>query len=179
MTCYEAGAFGFHLHRQLEELGIQNYVVQPHDWDERGKGVRNDRLDAAALCQRLDRFERGNKKAFSTVRSPTVDEERERAITRQQQQLSRERQRLAAMGRSLLAVHNIHVTRKWWKGKDWNAIKVQAPAWVIERLEVFIVILGPLEEQEVELMRAIQEAAKEQKIPKEGKRYAKRLWRVR
>jgi hypothetical protein len=39
----------------LEELGIQNYVVQPHDWDERGKGVRNDRLDAAALCQRLDR----------------------------------------------------------------------------------------------------------------------------
>jgi hypothetical protein len=59
----------------LEELGIKNYVVQPQDWDERGKGVKNDRLDAAALCQRLDRFERGNKKAFSTVRIPTVDEE--------------------------------------------------------------------------------------------------------
>jgi hypothetical protein len=37
---------------------------------------------------------------------------------------------------------------------------------VIERLEVFIVILGPLEEQEVKLMRAIQEAAQEQKIPR-------------
>ena len=47
VTCYEAGAFGFHLHRRLEELGIKNYVVQPQDWDERGKGVKNDRLDAA------------------------------------------------------------------------------------------------------------------------------------
>ena len=110
VTCYEAGAFGFHLHRRLEELGIKNYLVQPQDWDERGKGVKNDRLDAAALCQRLDRYERGNKKAFSVVRIPTVDEERERAITRQRQQLVRERQRLAAMGRSLLAMHNIHVT---------------------------------------------------------------------
>ncbi len=117
--------------------------------------MKNDRLDAAALCQRLDRYERGNKKAFSVVRIPTVDEERERAITRQRQQLVRERQRLAAMGRSLLATHNIHVTGKWWKGKAWTAIKVQAPSWVIERLEVFIVILGPLEEQEVKLMREI------------------------
>jgi hypothetical protein len=46
--------------------------------------VKNDRLDAAGLCQRLDRYERGNKKAFSTVRIPTVDEERERAMSRQE-----------------------------------------------------------------------------------------------
>ena len=42
VTCYGAGAFGFHLHRRFEELGIQNYVVQPQDWDERGQGVKND-----------------------------------------------------------------------------------------------------------------------------------------
>ena len=128
--------------------------------------MKNDRLDAAALCQRLDRYERGNKKAFSVVRIPTVDEERERAMSRQRQQLMRERQRVAGMGRSLLAMHNIHVTGKWWKGKAWAAIKVLAPAWVIERLEVFIVILGPLEEQEAKLTNAIQEAAQEQKIPR-------------
>jgi hypothetical protein len=40
------------------------------------------------LCQRLDRFERGNKKAFSTVRIPTVDEERERTMSRQEAQPS-------------------------------------------------------------------------------------------
>jgi len=57
-----AGAFGFHLHRRFEELGIKNYVVQTQDWDERGKGLKNDRLDAAALCQRLDLTSEGIKK---------------------------------------------------------------------------------------------------------------------
>jgi hypothetical protein len=66
-----------------------------------------------------------------------VDEERERAMSRQRQQLMRERQRVAGMGRGLLALHNIHVTGKWWKGKAWAAIKVLAPEWVIEMLEVF------------------------------------------
>jgi transposase len=70
------------------------------------------------------------------------------------------------MGRSLLATHNIHVTGKWWKGKAWTALKILAPAWVIERLEVFIVILGPLEVEEAKLTNAIQEAAQEQKIPR-------------
>ena len=48
VTCYEAGAFGFHLHRRLDGLGIKNYVVQPRDWYESDKGVKNDRLDDAA-----------------------------------------------------------------------------------------------------------------------------------
>jgi len=41
-TCYEAGAFGYHLHRKLTAMGVTNYVVQPQDWDQRGKGVKND-----------------------------------------------------------------------------------------------------------------------------------------
>ena len=45
-TCYEAGAFGYHLHRRLEAMGVRNLVVQPQDWDERGKGVKTDRIDA-------------------------------------------------------------------------------------------------------------------------------------
>lgn len=40
-TCYEAGAFGYHLHRKLERLGVHNLVVQPQDWDERGKGGKD------------------------------------------------------------------------------------------------------------------------------------------
>lgn len=36
-TCCEAGAFGYQLHHQLAALGMTNYVVQPQDWDERGK----------------------------------------------------------------------------------------------------------------------------------------------
>jgi transposase len=29
VTCYEAGGFGFHLHRRFEELGIESYMVNP------------------------------------------------------------------------------------------------------------------------------------------------------
>jgi transposase len=100
--------------------------AKPQDCDERGKGVKTDRIDALALCQRLDRYTRGNLKAFSIVRVPTEDEERQRAFTRQRGQIVRERQRLQSMGRSPLASHGIHVTGKWWKGKTWRAIQ---PAW--------------------------------------------------
>src|SRR5581483_4306319 len=53
-TCYEAGPFGYGLHRALEALGIQNVVVRPQNWDELGKGVKTDQTDALALVQRLE-----------------------------------------------------------------------------------------------------------------------------
>jgi transposase len=138
-------------------MGVTNYVVQPQDWDERGKGVKTDRIDALALCLRLDRYTRGNLKAFSIVRVPTEDEERQRAFTRQRQQIVRERQRLQSMGRSLLASHGIHVTGKWWKGKTWSAIRAEAPEWVIEHLEVFSRRIQPMEAQANKMTEAIQE----------------------
>ena len=165
-TCYEAGAFGYHLHRKLTAMGVTNYVVQPQDWDERGKGVKNDRLDALALCQRLDRFTLGNRKAFSIVRVPSEDEERDRAFTRQRQQIVRERQRLQAMGRSLLASHRIHVTGKWWTGKTWKLIGEEAPAWVIERLRVYVRLIEPMEAEEKAMTEAIQEVGAETQIPR-------------
>jgi len=165
-TCYEAGAFGYHLHRKLTAMGVTNYVVQPQDWDERGKGVKNDRLDALALCQRLDRYTRGNRKAFSIVRVPSEDEERDRAFTRQRQQIVRERQRLQAMGRSLLASHGIHVTGKWWTGKTWKLIGEEAPTWVIERLKVLIRLIAPMEVEEKAMTEAIQEVGAETMIPR-------------
>ena len=33
-ACYEAGPFGYSLHRKLATLGITNYGVRPRDWDE-------------------------------------------------------------------------------------------------------------------------------------------------
>jgi transposase len=147
-------------------MGVTNYVVQPQDWDERGKGVKNDRLDAMALCQRLDRYTRGNRKAFSIVRVPSEDEERDRAFTRQRQQIVRERQRLQAMGRSLLSSHGIHVTGKWWTGKTWKLIGEEAPKWVIERLKVLTRLIAPMEAEEKAMTEAIQEKGAERQIPR-------------
>src|SRR5215475_2948342 len=33
-SCYEAGPFGYGLHRQLEQMGIHNKVIRPQNWDE-------------------------------------------------------------------------------------------------------------------------------------------------
>ncbi|MDB4383396.1 hypothetical protein N9Z79_04825 [Akkermansiaceae bacterium] len=107
---------------------------------------------------------RGNLKAFSVVRVPTAEEERERAISQQRQQLVRERQRLQAMGRSLLAMHGIHVSGRWWQGKTWSKIRSEAPEWVIERLEVFSRLIAPLETVSAKLTSQIEAA--DQKIPK-------------
>ena len=43
-SCYEAGPFGYGLHRYLVELGIQNLVVQPWAaWRAHSEGVRSGR----------------------------------------------------------------------------------------------------------------------------------------
>ena len=70
------------------------------------------------------------------------------------------------MGRSLLAMHGIHVTGKWWKGETWAMIRSGAPAWVVGRLEIFIKLIGPVEAEERKLTEAIGEAAQGRKIPK-------------
>ena len=53
-SCYEAGPFGYRLHRQLKDLGITNYVIRPRDWDEYGKKVKTDKRDAQAMVLHLD-----------------------------------------------------------------------------------------------------------------------------
>jgi hypothetical protein len=47
--CYEAGPFGYRLHRKLKDLGITNYVIRPRDWDEYGKKVKTDKRDAKKM----------------------------------------------------------------------------------------------------------------------------------
>ena len=55
-SCYEAGPFGYGLHRELIALGVKNVIVQPVCLDERHTGVNHDNSDAKELVQRLDRY---------------------------------------------------------------------------------------------------------------------------
>ena len=70
-SCYEAGCFGYVLHRKLTALGVCNLVVRPRNWDEYGQRVKTDKRDAAELCSHLDRYLAGNKKALTVVRVPS------------------------------------------------------------------------------------------------------------
>lgn len=121
-SCYEAGPFGYGLHRKLLAMGIKNVVIRPQNWDEFGKGVKTDNTDALAMAHRLDQYVSGNHKALAIVYVPSVEEERSRAVTRHRDQLRKERQRLEAQGRSLLLCHGVRLIGRWWRSANWEKL---------------------------------------------------------
>jgi transposase len=143
-SCYEAGPFGYGLHRQLVALGLHNVVVQPVCLDERHTGVNDDKRDARELALRLDRYVAGNQHALATVRVPTPEEEQKRIQSRQREQLRREVQRVASQGRSLLLTQSQHTKNNWWQGTHWERLHVKLPVWLVERLEIFRTVLQTL-----------------------------------
>ena len=158
-SCYEAGPFGFVLHRQLTKLGVKNIVTQPVCLDERRKGVSNDKKDALALAQRLDRYVAGNTKALATVYVPSPAQERERIQSRQREQFKREVKRVAAQGRSLMLSQGYRWIKEWWKGSRWEKVQEEVPAWLVKRLEPFRRILQTLEEELNATTTAVEAAA--------------------
>ena len=146
-SCYEAGPFGFVLHRQLTGLGVKNLVTQPVCLDERRQNVNNDKRDARELAQRLDRYVAGNASALATVRVPTPEEEQRRIQSRQREQLRREVHRVAAQGRSLLLSQGYRQKGSWWQQRCWTGLLGRLPAWLAERLEVFRRMLAVLQEE--------------------------------
>lgn len=143
-SCYEAGPFGYGLHRDLVALGVHNLVVQPVCLDEQHKGVNHDKSDAKQLALRLDRYVAGNPHALATVRVPTPAEEQKRIESRQREQLKREVQRVAAQGRSLLLTQGWREKKGWWAEKRWAKLQRPLPAWLVERLECFRRVLATL-----------------------------------
>lgn len=121
-SCYEAGPFGYGLHRALVALGIDNYVIRPQNWDELQRGVKTDKTDALAMVLRLDRLLAGNRKALAVIRVPSPTEEQARSASRQREQLRQHRQRLEAQGRSLLLYYGQRTQGRWWSERNWPAL---------------------------------------------------------
>jgi len=154
---YEACGFGFALQRQLSALGIVCHVVCPQKLDERNKRVKTDGLDAKALCLKLDRFIQGNRDAMALVRVPTEQEEQQRAIHRQREQLVGARKRLEAQGRSLMVNHGFEPVKSWWKRGNFGALQV--PEWMKELLGNSQPILLGLQQKIAALTLQLQVAA--------------------
>src|SRR5580658_4355701 len=131
-SCYEAGPFGYVLHRHLVALGVQNLVVQPVCLDERHTGVNHDKSDAKELGLRLDRYVSGNTHALATVRVPTPAEEQKRIASRQREQLKREVQRVAAQGRSLLLTQGHREKKGWWEDRRWEQLRFKVPVALLK-----------------------------------------------
>lgn len=144
-SCYEAGPFGYGLHRSLEKMGIVNYVVRPRDWDEYGEKVKTDNRDAKALALSLDRYVAGNTDAFCTVRVPSEAQEQQRSRARQRESLQKEKQRLAAQGRSHALYYARRIKGEWWHQGAWDEESVKLPAIVVELLEPLRRLIAAIE----------------------------------
>ncbi len=161
-TCYEAGPFGYSLHRKLEKMGATNYVVRPRDWDEYHKKVKTDKRDAKQLALHLDRYVNGNHDAFCVVRVPTPEQEQERSISRQRESFQHEKQRLAAQGRSHALYYGEHIQGEWWEKEVWKTSAAQLPAILVNLLEPLRRLIAALEVELKIRTQEVQAAAPEQ-----------------
>jgi transposase len=132
VSCYEAGPFGYGLHRQLTGLGATNYVIRPRNWDEQHKRVKTGRTDALAMLNALDRFVAGNPHALALVRVPTQEQERLRSQSRIRQGLKRDLKVLAQRGRGLALQYGYRLKGRWYGARNWPTLPL--PDWLIELL---------------------------------------------
>jgi transposase len=162
--CYEAGPFGFVLHRRLVGLGVKSLVVRPRNWDEYGKKVKTDRRDALALVSCLDRYVAGNTEALTSIRVPTENEERARSVSRQREQLLEHRKRLAAQGLSCARYYGHDLPDEWWRAKKFELLQAELPEFLVGLL-ASVQRIALLVHAELEAHSAEVESAQTQELP--------------
>lgn len=157
-ACYETGPCGYGLHDQLRAAGADAYVIVAEVLGD-GRKQKTDKLDAAALCDKLDRYLRGNARAMTPVRVPSAEERQRRSESRLREQLKRSRHQWQARGRSLLLFNSHHVTGRWWSQARWSELVAILPAWLVEQLSVMREALLQLDQQERTLRTKLEAEA--------------------
>ena len=109
VSCYEAGLHGFHPHRRMLELGINNIVVDSAsiEVNRRKKSPKSDRLDARKLAAMLVRWSMGEK-AWRVVNVPSVKDEDGRQLHRELMGLKQERTEHTNRIKGLLFTSGFH-----------------------------------------------------------------------
>lgn len=163
-VCYETGPCGYGLHFALEGAGADSYVIVAEVLGD-GRKQKTDKLDAAALCDKLDRFVRGNTKAMTPVRVPSLEEQQRRSVCRLRDQLKHSRHQWEARGRSLMLFYDHHVSGKWWSKSRWTELASSLPPCLVENLTVIRGLILQIDEQEKTLRTKLEAQAPKQ-LPK-------------
>ncbi len=140
-SCYEAGRDGFWLHRYLVLRGIDNGVVDSSsiEVNRRQRRAKSDGLDARKLLTMLVRYHAGERKVWSVVRVPTVEEEDRRQLHRELRTLKKERTRTTNRIQGLLANQGIRLiqsgdlSRRLERLRLWDGSPL--PAGLLARLQ--------------------------------------------
>jgi transposase len=111
MSCYEAGRDGFWLHRYLVAHHVENLVIDSAsiEVNRRQRRAKTDRLDVRKLLTMLLRHRAGEKKVWSVVRIPSVDEEDRRQLHREMLTAKQDRTRVINRIKGLLAGHGVQL----------------------------------------------------------------------
>jgi transposase len=110
VLCYEAGRDGFWLCRALQQRGLEVLVLDPASLpvDRRRRRAKTDGLDVEMLLRAVMAHERGEPRACSIVRVPSVEEEDIRRKPRERERLRRECTAHINRIKGLLAVQGIY-----------------------------------------------------------------------
>lgn len=116
-SAYEAGFCGFHLHRCLEAVGINNRVVHAAGIEIAvGDRVKTDKRDSLKLATHLATGR------LRGIHIPSKEREDLRAVTRLRENLVRDRSRVACQLKSLLYLYGLidaddkrRISEKWLK----------------------------------------------------------------
>jgi transposase len=111
VSCYEAGLDGFWLHRFLVAHGIENLVVDSSSIEvkRRQRRANTDRLDVHKLLMMLRRYLAGERKVWSVVRVPSVEDKDRRQLHRELLTAKRDRTRVTDRIQGLLAGYGIRL----------------------------------------------------------------------
>ncbi len=112
LSCYEAGRDGFWLHRYLIQLGVRNLVVDSSsiEVNRRARRAKTDKMDIGKLLTMLMRYDSGEKRVWSVVRVPTVEQEDSRQLHRELRALRVDRTRHINRIKGLLASYGLRIS---------------------------------------------------------------------
>lgn len=122
VSCYEAGRDGFShkdigtmwLHRYLTQEGIENLVVDSSsiEVNRRQRRAKTDRMDVEKLLSQLIRYRSGDRKVWSVVHVPSVEDEDRRHLNRELSAAKKDRTRHSNRIKGLLVGQGIRLAIK-------------------------------------------------------------------
>ena len=167
LSCYEAGRDGFWLHRYLTHIGVRNLVVDSSsiEVNRRARRAKTDKMDLAKLLTMLMRYDHGERKVWSVVRVPTVEQEDSRQLHRDLEALRAERTRHINRAKGLLASYGVRMrvrcdfldrleTKRLWDGRPLPLGLKKRLVREYERLEMVRVQIKQVEAERADLVKS-------------------------
>jgi transposase len=166
LSCYEAGRDGFWLHRYLVHLRVRSLVVDSSsiEVNRRAKRAKTDKMDLGKLLTMLMRHDNGERKVWSVVRVPTVEQEDSRQLHRDLEALRGERTRHINRTKGLLASYGVRMrvgadflyrleTRRLWDGRPVPGGLKKRLVREYERLEMVRAQIKQVEAERADLVK--------------------------